>query len=385
MEMLKKQLGKENVSIEKIDKISYSFDASQEEGNAVMVVWPESIKHVSEIMIFANRMRYNIVPRGAGTGLVGGAIPQGSLVIDFSKMNNFEIRPGFVIAEPGVILDDLNNALDKYFFPVIPGSHSVCTIGGMIATNAAGHKSMRYGKTSDWIVELEVIDGTGKQLKIHGEQLNDFIGKEGTTGLIVKATLRLTEIPEVKTISLLSFNDINNLIEQLDYLKRNGDISSIEYIDKITSELIGLPSKFHLLVEYESDAGEIKDQSKIQELWKKRDNVYPVLTKKGYTKIEDPLIPSEKMAQFLYWLEKNNIPSYGHIATNIIHPQFKPTQKITIDAMYRVVKDLKGSVSGEHGIGLLKKQYIDQNFKIEIEKLKQKYDPKNVMNIGKII
>lgn len=385
MELLKKQIGKENVSIEKVDKVSYSFDASQEEGNAIMITWPENAKHVSDIVSYANRMKYNLVPRGAGTGLAGGAIPQSSIVIDFSKMNHFEIRPGFVIAEPGVVLDDINSKLDKYFFPVIPSSHSVCTIGGMIATNAAGSKSMKYGKTEDWIIELELVDGLGKIFKVNGERMKDFIGREGTTGLIVGATLRLSEIPDEKSLDLFDFKSINELLDQLPSIKNNKSISSIEYIDDITSELIELPKKFHLLVEYESSDGEIKNKEEIEELWKKRDNIYPILNKKGYTKIEDPKVSEEKLYQFLNWLNKNRVPAYGHIAMGIVHPQFKQAQRQFIEPMYAVVKDLNGDVSGEHGIGLLKKQYVSPKLKEEISNLKQRYDPKDLLNVGKII
>ena len=124
----------------------------------------------------------------------------GTLIANFATMllvwSKFTILAESIIVEPGVILDNLNKELAKHnlFFPVIPASHKVCTIGGMISTNAAGMRAIRYGKTLDWTKELEIIDGMGRVMTANDKNINHFCGREGTTGIIIKAKLNLTEL-----------------------------------------------------------------------------------------------------------------------------------------------------------------------------------------------
>jgi glycolate oxidase/D-lactate dehydrogenase len=373
---------KSEVSQEKIDKLVYSFDASNLEGKPYAIVWPETKEDIHKTILYAIRHHLTIVPRGAATGLVGGTIPTDSIVIDFSKMNRFQINEGYALVEPGVVLDDLNSSSDM-FLPVIPSSYKVCTIGGMIATNAHGKRSVKYGRIDNWIEELEVFDGTGKNIKVRKENVSDFCGKEGTTGIIIKAKLKLTEKIQGNTLSVFSFDNIGSTIEKVKELKQD-DITALEFLDKYTSVLAGFEEKNHLIVEYNNDEGQIDDKEEIKQIWEARDSIAPKLMSEGLTFIGDPKLEIDNLGKLLVWFKRNKIPCFGHIGTGIIHPHFKP-HDLKIEEMFTLLKELNGDISGEHGIGLLKKKYISKEFAEKIRELKRKYDPNNILNRGKII
>ena len=132
------------------------------------------------------------------------------------------------------------------------------------------------------------------------------------------------------------------------------------------------------------ELGKLKEE-KYAELLKLRDKLYPFLAREGYTKIEDPKLHPNKIKDFLTWLKLKKIPSFGHISVGIIHPCFKPEQEKLIPQMMKIVKKLSGQVSGEHGIGILKKKYLDPQDKKILENVKKRTDPTNKFNQGKII
>lgn len=380
---LKNLLGPGKVSEEYADMVAYSSDASQIRGKADAVVWPETETDIIRIVKYCLEKNMNIVTRGGGTSLVGGTVPDNSVVIDLSRMNKIEIEGSYATVEPGAILEDLNEKTGRLAFPVIIGSRKACTIGGMIATNAAGMRSLKYGKMENWVEELEVIDGSGKKLKIGKEKVKDFCGKEGTTGIITKAKLKLIDKPKEVSLSLLGFDNITNLVEKVKELRKNKNVSIIEYIDKTTSKLADLEHKYHLMVEYESSEGNIKGQD-MGEVWHMRESLYPLVAEDGHIIIEDPEIDIEKIDKFLYWMQKNDVPAFGHISIGVVHAHFKKDSPL-IKEMFEVVESLGGSATGEHGIGILKKEFLEKEKKEEIKKLKQVYDEKNILNKGKVI
>lgn len=371
---------------QEIERIVYDSDASGIKGNAVEIKIPEKIEEVESII--RSSVDIDIVPRGGGSGLVGGAVPQNSIVIDLSKLNriieiNNEKKTAYV--EAGVILDELNEALREYGleFPVNPSSHAVCTIGGMIATNAVGSRAIKYGRTSEWNQSLDIVDGFGNLKRVNKIDLMDVAGLEGTTGIIVRALLKLTEIKK-RTADLVEANSIDEVMQALDKMKREQEVSMIEIFDRQTSKLLGFTEKYHLFIEYESDRGNLKNRT-YNEVMKKRDSSYPVLAEKGYTIIEDPKILQAKLPEFLAYLEEKEIPFFGHLSVGIIHPCFKKQQEKLVDEMMVVVKKLHGEITGEHGIGLLKKKYIEEQDKKIPQILKKRYDPANKLNRGKML
>ncbi len=357
---LEKIVGKENLLSRKADKEVYAADASQIEGKATVIVLPESIEQVHKIVRFAVRTNSNLVVRGAGTGLAGGSVPQDSIVLDLSKLNkivkiNFKNKTAIV--ETGVILDDLNYKLEgELLFPIRPSSHAVCTIGGMIATDAAGNNAIKFGNTSKWVEEIEVIDGTGKMFKIKGEDLNKFAGKEGTTGIIVKAKLKLTKPLKYRTLDYHMIGDAKKLMRAVKKYKENPKVIGIEYFNRISAKIAGLDEKNHLFIEFASEEGSIKEPKEIDKIWALRDGMGPICSADGRIVMEDPRIPKDKIPEFIEWTEKNELPCFGHIGLGIFHPRFKMDQEKLIKEMFKFVKEIGGDVSGEHGIGLNKKE-----------------------------
>ena len=387
MNYLQRTLGEENVSEAEIDRLTYSTDASQIKGSAAIVAWPQDFEDIRNVILYASRRNLNIVPRGAGTGLAGAAVPKNSIVIDMSRMNRvMEInkKEKYCTVESGIVLDDLNNRLcPDLFFPVIPSSHAVCTIGGMLSTNAAGTRAVKYGKTEDWILELEVFDGTGKLFKT--KNIMDFVGKEGTTGIITKAKLRLTEPLKKTSLSYYKFINLSDLMEKLDNLKNDKGVIGVEIIDRTASEIMEQGNNDLLFVEFENDSGDINDSKQIAEIWKLRDGVYTILASKGYMFIEDPKLELGAMFNFLQWCKKNSIPVFGHIGVGIVHPMFKKGQERLIREMYKKIVELKGEITGEHGYGIVKREFVDEGIRDKIKELKKKYDPTNILNKGKVI
>ena len=377
-------VGQQNITQNPTDLLIYATDAAQIKGRALAVIWPKTTGEITQIIAYANKKDIQITPRGAGTSLTAGAVPQNSIILDLSKMDKITQETSDTITvEAGTILDDLNTHLrqkDKYF-PVIPSSDTVATIGGMLATNAAGTRAIKYGKTSDWTEEIEIVTGKGDIIKT--KDINEFASTEGILAIITKATLKTTSLPEQTSITTYEFSTAEELVEKVKQLKKDKSIAAIEYIDPFTSSMQDETPKYHLLIEYENNTGTHKTTEEIEKAWKQRKGLGTVLSAAGYPKIEDPKIPEKNIAAFLNWLKDQNIPNFGHIGYGIIHCRIKPDHDL--DEFYRQVKNHNGQVSGEHGIGLTKKQYIPQTLKDELKKKKQKYDPKNILNRGKMI
>ena len=386
MILLKRQFG-EKASIDELERVAYSTDASQIDGNAVAVVWPENKEDVYKLVRYAHRKDMKITPRGAGTGLVGSAVPQDSIVMDVSRMDrviSIDIKSKTVIVEPGIVLDELNKALESHglVFPVLPASHAVCTIGGMISTNAAGMRSVNYGRMIDWIDELEIIDGMGRMFNAKGDKIKNFCGTEGTIGIITKAKLNLTEPENKRSMDYLKFETINGMLKKYNSLAKD-NLIAVEYINKSAAKLAGLAPYFHLFIEYKSMTGEIFNNNQIENIWDIRKQTGVKLSAEGYTLKEDPKVPQDKIPDLMRWLEENEVPSFGHLGIGVIHPRFKDSK--LIDEMYRLVLELRGEVTGEHGIGLKKKKYMDYKLRERLTRLKASYDPKNILNPGIMI
>lgn len=387
MRQLANIVGEENYADSNTDKLAYSTDASRIEGNATAIVYPRTAEQVRQLIRYADRTGLDLVARGAGTGLAGGAVPRNSVIVDFSRMRRIkkiDARKMNVVVEPGVVLGELNRELEKFnlMFPVRPSSEKVCTIGGLIATNAAGNLAVAYGKTSDWIEELQIIDGTGKQFTLAGREAADFAGSEGTAGLIVEATLKLTAPKKIESAAMLTFDSVKELVESAKQA-RNGSAAEIEFIDRQTAKMLGLEEKHYLIELFQSEAGSMRNEEEIKKIQQIRDAAYPALASNGYNIIEDPQLDLSNMTEFIDWLQANNIPSFGHIGIGIIHPCFASREKIT--EMYNLVRKLGGKVSGEHGIGLKKKSYADIAAVEKIRQLKNRFDPENILNKGKVV
>jgi len=372
------------------EKTVYSTDASTIRGEALAVAWPTNIDELQKLMRIVSREKILITLRGGGTSLVGGASPINSMVIDMSKMNKIKAistEEMFAIVEPGVVLDNLNEALSQFGleFPIQPGSHAACTVGGIIATNAAGMLSQKYGKVDDWVAGLTIMDGTGKVFSMNNIEAKEIIGSEGCCAIIVEAKLKLNTKTYETSSDLFSFDNLSDMLGKLEELRMDKDVLAIEYINRPAAKFSELKNGEYLLVKYLGSKGKMKSAAGEDDgAWKIRENLYSILVEQGYERIEDPQVDAVHMMQFLEWLNKRGIPAYGHISSGILHPHFKRGQN-ELNEMFDFVKSVNGKLASEHGIGILKKKYAPFAFGQKIKQLKDKYDPLNLLNKGKII
>ena len=216
-------VGENNYSTRIAERYTYGFDASIYHVTPDIVVQPRNVEQVSQLVKLANKLKIPIVPRGAGTGLCGGAVPlKGGMVIDLTRMNKIkEIRVEdlYCVCEAGVVYDHLQKALGpyKFTFPPTPGSAEACTIGGMVATNASGMRAVKYGGTRDYVLGLEVVLPTGEIIEVGTRTLKNasgyqlerfFVGSEGTLGIITKVTLRIVPKPKKMAMILAGFDTL---------------------------------------------------------------------------------------------------------------------------------------------------------------------------------
>ena len=201
---------------------TYAFGGSLLEKSWIpdLILVPKNAQEITSILKLANTNGIAIIPRGSGTSLSAGHLAAlGGIILDLNRMNkilNIDIQNNLVEVEPGVICDELNTKLEPlgYFFPPDPGSSSVCTIGGMVATNAGGIQAFKYGVTKDYVLYLEVALASGDILKFGTEVLKStssynlkdlFVGSEGTLGVITKVGLRIKPLPQSRKLGLYIF------------------------------------------------------------------------------------------------------------------------------------------------------------------------------------
>ena len=158
----------------------------------------------------------------------------------------------------------------------------------------------------------------------------------------------------------------------------------VEFMGRKVAKWIGLDDRYYLLIEYESDAGELKGE-KYNEVLGLRDSIYPRVAKEGHTRIEDPKVLLDRFEKLLAWLEARGIPVFGHLGVGILHPCFSEEQEKLIPEMMHFVKRLGGQISGEHGVGLLKKEFVDPNDKKILVNVKKRTDVLNKFNEGKLV
>ena len=216
-------VGSDNYSTSTADLYTYGFDASIHRMTPDVVVQPRTPEQVANLVTMANRLRIPVVPRGAGTGLCGGAVPlERGIVIDMSRMNKIKevrVEDLYCVCEAGVIYNDLQKALGKhkFSFPPTPGSAEAATIGGMVATNASGMRAIKYGGTRDYVLGLKVVLPTGELIEVGTRTLKNasgyqlerlFVGSEGTLGIIVEVTLRIVPKPKKAAMIVAGFDTL---------------------------------------------------------------------------------------------------------------------------------------------------------------------------------
>lgn len=364
--------------------LAYETDASQIKGRATDVILPESIAEVKQTV----QLYEHICIRGGGSGLVGGAVPQEEAVLDLSKLDHIgelDKERKTIEVEAGVILADLQDFVKKASleFPVKPSSYAICTIGGMIATNAVGSRAIKYGSTKDWVNWIEVVHSDGKLERKSQTEFSDYSGMEGITGVIVRASLKL--IPLInRTANLITVNTLEEVKDFVLKSKQDPTVSMVEFMDKKISNLLGFGEYYTLIIEYESFEGSLEGEEYGLVL-NKRDQIYPLLAQEGYSRIEDPKIILSKFEEFMDWFDRFKIPVFGHLSVGILHPCFKVDQIDLVPDLMKLVLKRGGKISGEHGIGLIKKEFLDPNDLKILSNVKKRIDKRSKFNRNKLL
>jgi len=405
-------------------------------------------------MQLANKHLIPVTPRGAGTGLTGGALPHlGGLVIAMERFNSIleiDERNLQVTTEPGVITEVLQNAVKEkgLFYPPDPASKGSCFIGGNISENSGGPKAVKYGVVKDYVLNLEIVLPTGEIIWTGSNVLKNatgynltqlIVGSEGTLGIVTKIVLRLIPHPKFDLLMLAPFNSVEKASEAVSAIFRAGitpsamelmEIESIKLASKLcesTAIPITEDLAAHLIIEVDGNDMEVlmKDMEAIaevlanyevgelyfaddtqqkNELWKIRRKANEASVAAGYTIEEDTVVPRAELPRLIKGvraLALDNgfkVVSYGHagdgnLHIRINHPKYKKSyeneeiQGILIK-VFELVKSLGGTISGEHGIGLIQKSFMPVMFdpiSMELMKgIKKVFDPNNILNAGKI-
>ncbi|MBA5628613.1 FAD-binding oxidoreductase [Moheibacter lacus] len=445
-------IGKENVLLLDLEK--YSADATENlEFYPDVVLKPNSVEEISKIVAFCNENLLPITPRGAGTGLAGGALPiKGGVVLSVENLNQIiqiDEKNFQVIVEAGVINYVLQEALSEknLFFPPDPSSWQSSLIGGNISTNAGGPKAVKYGVTSNYVLNLEVVLPNGEIIWTGANTLKNstglnltqlFVGSEGTLGIITKAVLKVIPKPEKDISILVPFYDLEEACEAVSAIFHAGvNPSALEFLEQRAIDaateflfadanssfeknseiqahlLIALDEKIEIdlqkLVEVVSKfhIGEIlfaENETEKARIWLIRRRVAEIVKINGYTIEEDTVVPRAnlgKLVKKIHQMADENdfkVVCYGHagdgnLHIRINHPEFKnsynvPEIQLILAQLFQIVKNLGGTISGEHGIGLIQKPFLPIVFSkanLELQKtIKKTIDPRNIMNPGKI-
>lgn len=403
-----------------IDLVSYSYDASEHHHRPSLAVWPQTTEQIQDIIKLANQEGFAVVPRGAGTGLAGLAVPaRGGVVMDLARMNkilDISIEDRVAVVQPGVVYNDLDLALAPhgFFFPPDPSSGKVCTLGGNVGTNAGGIKGAKYGNTRDYVLGLEVVLGDGRVMRSGGRAIKTasgydlralFVGSEGTLGVVTEITLKINPRPLSSATAVAVFDRLEDAGLAVSRIMSSGVIPSVlEILGRETLRAINentdlaLPEVDALLLvetdgytteeaDYQmarvveimetTGAANIKRAAgpeEAAELWKARKSAYAVLARiKPNFILEDVTVPMSRLAETLRGIleisQKYNvqIATFGHAGDGNLHPQFlwngadpDETRRVELAAgeLFELAVKLGGTLTGEHGIGLSKAPYM---------------------------
>lgn len=362
----------------------YTTDASMLFGEVKKVVFPKNVEELKKIIKTSNS---DIVPRGAGSNLTGGTVPNKSIIIDMGKMNKvlaFNPSKKTVLVEAGITIKELNERLSSrgFEFPIVPSNKGISTIGGMIATNASGSKTMKYGKMKEWIEEVTFVSGRGEVMKTSKADLGDVCGMEGITGVIVSANLRI--IRKIKgSASIFQTDEIEEVLSIARRLKLENEVNMLQLLPPELSKLIGLPGKYHIIIGFDSDRGKIKG-SEYEIVSSFKDRIYPLLYSRDYCESLDPKLFYDKLREFISLLEANQIPYFGYLGQGIIFPFFRKEDSAKKREIIKFIQKVRGK-PGVYGIGLERKYFLDGFEKKVLQRVKLRHDPFCKLNRGKVI
>ena len=423
-------------------------DMADYEGTPAVVVRPQSEEQVSAIVQLANRRGVPVLAWGAGSSLTGAVVRDGAIVVDMKRFDRIlKVDPvnWYVDVQPGVVLDDLEHALqaEGFFFPPDPASSFLCTVGGAIATGAGGMRCVRYGTMKDWVMALRVVLPTGEVTSL-GEPLPKnragydlvhlFVGSEGTLGIITQATLKILPLPVVRVQRMLvQFADWPTAGEAIKGLRKARVVPDLlEFLDRETIIAVNQSYDFQveeaeatLLVDLEEPsipaATEVfrahsalairpaADEVEADRLYQVRARAYLALKERSSgIQIEDVVVPIDRLAEYLRLVKevaarhRVQIPVVGHAGDGNVHPAivYDKADAKSRDAATAAFEEIcqyairvGGSVTGEHGVGSQKVALFRAQLEAHgggeslrlMKEIKRVFDPKGIMNPGKYV
>ncbi len=435
--------GTEQVSVREADLNLHSRDQSFHEAHPPdMVIWPESTEEVSQILRYAHAACIPVTAWGAGTSLEGNPLAvYGGIILDLSRMNRIlDIRAEDfqVDVQPGVTRLDLNKALARYglFFAPDPGANA--SIGGMIANNSSGIKTIKYGATKDNVMRLEAVLASGDVLKVGTRARKDssgydllhlFIGSEGTLGIVTEATLKLAPVPANFSAVIATFESINTAMQAVvDIVGAGLDPSALEFVDKETINALDIDKGLTwavaptILMEFngnsddqglvaaldickENGATSFESAAGLEQrnrLWEVRHHTYESLLRlhpEETQLIMDVAVPLSKYPELVMFandvLVEHNLIGYkfGHAGDGNLHINilYKPeTLEVAQAANALIIEraiELEGTATGEHGVGIGKREFIVKQHGASLDVMRQVkslLDPNWILNPGKI-
>lgn len=412
------------------------------------VVRVGTARDVSKVMQAASAHGVAVTPRGGGTGRTGGAVPLASgIVLAFENCAQIKgIEPDNLIAvvEPGVVLADLHSAVEQQglFYPPDPNSASSCTLGGNVAENAGGPRTLRYGPTRDYVLGMQAVTAEGTELQLGKRTMKGvtgydlcalMVGSEGTLAVMTELTLKLLPKPEAVVTMMVLLPDLVTAGRAVGAALDRGYLPRcVEMMDSITLDImrptasLPIPQAAGAMLLVELDGDEIELERKLEacgnamtdagaldvlvaqtgsdreRLWAARRDLSRALRRSaGFKLAEDVVVPRNRIPDLIERCREISqrfqvrMPSYGHAGDGNIHVNFlwddpsdRPHVEQAIEQLFRNVIELGGTLSGEHGIGILKAPYLTLEQSPPLialqEQIKAVFDPKGILNPGKI-
>ncbi|MGR9072250.1 MAG: FAD-binding oxidoreductase [Gammaproteobacteria bacterium] len=429
---------------------AYGYDNSGRHSLPQAVAFAATHDQVQAAVAACNRFRVPLTARGRGTGTTGASVPlRGGLVLSLERMNkllDFSAENRYVVVEPGITNQELQDWLEEkgYFWPPDPSSAAYCTVGGNLAYNSAGPRAVKYGTPRENTLGLRAVTGSGKEIRVGvrtskgvvGYDLTRLIlGSEGTLALITEATLKLTPLPEAKMTLRAVFSDVQSASDAVAaVMSQPVTPCALEFIDGNAIGMIRQSPEFDLpenagallMIEVDGPAAGIdaaaqsvaraanndgaleirlaNSRKEVEALWRARKALAPALRKAAPKKInEDVVVPVKEIPALIDGLDRLSrefrlpIVNFGHAGNGNIHvnllldpaiPGESGRARACLDEVFSLVLKLNGTLSGEHGVGIEKQDYIDREIGVNamelMRRIKAQFDPNGILNPDKI-
>ena len=443
-------LGQENVLTDPSECWSYSYDNSRRQGHADLVAFPDSHEQCLTLVKLCYEFNIPLTARGRGTGTTGGTVPlRGGVILSTEKLNRIlrvDAANRYMVVEPGVTNAEVQQAAAQhgFFWAPDPSSGAFCSVGGNLGFGAAGPRAVKYGTTRENTLGLRAITGDGKQLRagvytskgVVGYDLTRLlIGSEGTLAIITEATLKLTPLPEARCTLRAVYQDIDSAaLAVTQIMAQPMTPCALEFMDHQAIDMIRQYSQVELpqhagailLIDIDGPKSAMDEAvacihraatnpslvewirahstEQAKQLWNTRKALSPALRKVAPKKInEDVVVPVSKIPDLLQGMQKLatqyqliNI-NFGHAGNGNIHVNLlldpdNPTQVKNAQAClaqtFALVLKLDGTLSGEHGVGMEKRDFIAQEIDPTtldlMRAIKKQFDPKGILNPGKV-